>query len=149
MKKHIIYVLIFIVLTGILVYLCFPQLYIKMVSEKVEKLEHAIVIVKDPTTEQDTCVIEIVEKKQLNKLYSTIKNTNIIEINRYPRHSVVTSADRPYEVQLFYGNEKIDRFGITENPQLVYRILENDENGYILGQNNDLLEYVLYLANNN
>lgn len=148
-RKYMIIILFALLLILIMIYLFFSQFYIKIVSYNIEKLESAIVIVKDPTIGQNPCVIEIAEKNQLNELYSTIKNTNKIKINRYPRHSVVTSVDCQYEIQLFYSNGKVDRFGTTENPQLVYRILENDDNGYIAGQNNDLLEYVLYLANNN
>jgi len=148
-RKYIINLLFTLLLIVVMIYLFFPQLYIKMVSDDLKKLESAIVTVNYSPNGQNSCVIEFTEKDQLNKLYTMIKNTNKIRINRYPRHSVVTSADRHYEIQLFYSNGKVDRFGTPENPQLVYRILENDDNGYIIGQNNDLLEYVLYLANNN
>ena len=148
-RKYIIIILFALLLVAIMIYLFFPQLYIKIVSENIEKLESAIVIVKNSTNVQNPCIIKIAEKDQLNELYSTIKHTKKIKINRYPRHSVVTSADRKYEIQLFYSNGKVDRFGTPENPQLIYRILGNNDNGYIVGQNNDLLEYVLYLANNN
>lgn len=148
-RKYIIIILFALLLVVIMIYLFLPQLFIRIVSDDVEKLESAIVIVKDSANGQNPYVIEITGKDQLNELYSTIKNTNKIKINRYPRNSVVTSADRRYEIQLFYSNGKVDRFGTPENPQRVYRILENDDNGYIVGQNNDLLEYVLYLANSN
>ena len=59
-------------------YLFFPQLYIKIVSHDVEKLEKATVILNNLTNRQDTCVIKMTEKEQLNKLYGTIKNTNKI-----------------------------------------------------------------------
>lgn len=148
-RKYIIILLFALLLIIIMTYLFFSQLYIKIVSHDVEKLEKATVILNNLTNRQDTCVIEITEKEQLNKLYSTIKNTSKIKINRYPRHSLVESTSPRYEIQLFYSNGKVDRFGTSENPQMVYRILENDDNGYIIGRNNDLLEYVLYLANNN
>lgn len=148
-RKYIIIVLFALLLIVIMIYLFFPQLYIKIVSYNIEKLESAIVIAKDLTNGQNLCVIEITEKTQLEELYRTIKSTKKIKINRYPRHSVITSADSQYEIQLFYSNGKVDRFGTSENPQMVYRMLENDDNGYIVGQNNDLLEYVLYLASNN
>ena len=148
-RKYIMIILFASLLIVTMVYVFFPQLYIKIVSENVEKLERAVIIVKNSTNGQSPCVVEITEKDQLNELYIIIKNTQKIELNRYPRHSVVTSADRKYEIQLFYSNGKVDRFGTPENAQLIYRILENGDNGYIVGQNFRLLEYVLYLVDNN
>lgn len=148
-RKHLTTILFSLLLIVVMVYLFFPQLYIKIVSDGVEKLERATVIVNDKNSEQPLCVIEIKEKVELHKLYAKIKTTSKIKVCRYPRHSVVESASPRYKIQLVYSNGKVDRFGTSENPQFVYRALENDDNGYIVGQNNDLLEYVLYLANNN
>ena len=148
-RKYLTIILFSVLLIIVMVYLFFPQLYIKIVSDGVEKLERATVIVNNKNNEQPLCVIEIREKVELNKLYAKMKNTSKIKVYRYPRHSVVESASPRYEIQLVYSNGKVDKFGTSENPRFVYRMLENDDNGYIIGQNNDLLEYVLYLANNN
>lgn len=147
--KHVAYISVALILTIVIIYLFFPQSYIKMVTEDVGKIERAIVTVNDKTTDKPLCVIEIKEETELVELYGKIKETEDIKVNRYPRHSVVESASREYEIQLIYGNGKVDRFGTPENPQFVYRMLENEDNGYIIGQNNELLEYVLELANKN
>ena len=120
-----------------------------MVTEDFKKLERATVIVNDSTQDQPLCVIEIKEKTELSELYDKIKDTDKIKVNRYPRHSVVEAASREYEIQLFYSNGKVDRFGTPENPQFVYRMLKNEDNGYIMGHNDELLEHVLKLSNNN
>ena len=148
-RKYIAYIIFAFILTIIIAYLFFPQFYIKIVTEEVEKLERAIVIVNDNTNDQLLSVIKIKEKSELIELYEKIKDTEEIKINRYPRHSVVEAASPEYEIQLVYNNGKVDRFGTPENPQFVYRMLENEDNGYIIGQNNELLEYVLKLANKN
>ncbi len=103
----------------------------------------------DRTNEQPLCVIEIKEKNELIELYGKIKDTEEIKVYRYPSHSVAESATPEYTIQLIYDNGKVDRFGTPENPRLVYRMLENEANGYIIGENSELLEYVLKLANKN
>ena len=148
-RKHIAIISFTLVLIIVIAYLFFPQIYIKIVTEKVEKLERAIVIVNDNAKEQPLCGIEIKEKTELIELYGKIKDSEKIKVYRYPRHSIVESASPEYEIQLIYNNGKVDRFGTPENPQFVYRMLENEDNGYIIGKNSELLEYVLELSNKN
>lgn len=148
-RKYMIFIISILVLI-LIIYLFFPHMYIKIVTNSVDNLERATINIYIPPYDYvSPKIIEIDEKSMLDKLYFTIKDTTNTRINRYPRHSVVLGADQQYEIQLFYNNGKVDRFGTSENPRMVYRILENDDNGYIIGQNNDLLEYVLYLADNN
>ena len=149
MRKYMIFIIPVLALI-LIIYLFFPHMYIKIVTNSVDDLERATINIYIPPYDYvSPKVIEIDEKSMLDKLYFTIKGTTNTRINRYPRHSVVMGTDQQYEIQLFYNNGKVDRFGTPANPQLVYRVLKNDDNGYIMGQNNDLLEYVLYLANNN
>ena len=147
--KYIAFISLAFVLSIIIAYLFFPQTYIKIVTEDVEKLERAIVIVNDNTSDQPLWVMEIKEKNELIELYRKIKATEEIKVYRYPRHSIVEAVSREYEIQLVYNNGKVDRFGTPENPQFVYRMLENEDNGYIIGKNSELLEYVLELSNKN
>ena len=147
--KYIAFISLAFVLLIMIAYLFFPQIYIKIVTEDGEKLERAIVIVNDNTSDQPLCVMEIKEKNELMELYRKIKDTENIKVYRYPRHSIVEAASREYEIQLIYNNGKVDRFGTPENPQFVYRMLENEDNGYIIGKNNVLLEYVLELSSKN
>ena len=147
--KYIAFISLTFVLSIIIAYLFFPQTYIKIVTEDVEILERAIVIVNDNTIEQPLCVKEIKEKNELIELYRKIQDTKEIKVYRYPRHSIVEAASSEYEIQLIYNNGKVDRFGTSENPQFVYRMLENEDNGYIIGKNKELLEYFLELSNKN
>ena len=128
-RKHIMIIapLVLLVIV-IIIYLFFPQIYIKIVSNNVEKLEKATVTVNDTMNGQNSDVIKITDEAQLNELHSMIKKTKNLKVNRYPRHSIIIGADRRYEILLFYSNGKVDRFGTPENPQLVYRILENKKN---------------------
>lgn len=147
-RKYMIFISPVLVLI-LMIYLFFPYIYIKIVTNSADKLEHATISIYIPPYDYvSPKIIEIDKKSILDELYLIIKGTTNIRINRYPRHSVVTGADPQYEIQLFYSNGKVDKFSTTENPQLIYRMLENNDNGYILGQNNDLLEYVIHLANN-
>ena len=147
--KYIAFISLAFVVSIIIAYLFFPKSYIKIVTQDVEKLERAIVIVNDNTSDQPLCVMEIKKNDELIELYRKIKDTEEIKVHRYPRHSVVESASREYEIQLVYNNGKVDRFGTPENPQFVYRMLENEDNGYIIGKNIELLEYVLELSKKN
>ena len=132
----------------LIIYLFFPHIYIKIVTNSVDKLEHATINIYIPPYDYvSPKIIEIDEKSMLDELYFKIKGTTNTRINRYPRHSVVIGVDPQYEITLFYEDGDKDKFGTLENPQLLYRILENDDNGYIVGQNKDLLKYILYLAN--
>ena len=110
-RKHIAIISFTLVLIIVIAYLFFPQVYIKIVTEDGEKLERAIVIVNDNTSDQPLCVMEIKEKNELIELYRKIKDTEGIKVYRYPRHSIVESASPEYEIQLIYNNGKVDRFG--------------------------------------
>ncbi|MBR1970503.1 MAG: hypothetical protein IKA17_09130 [Clostridia bacterium] len=142
--KKIINIFVFLIFLVVVIYLFFPQLYIKMVSDTSENLEKAVVTVYKETDRESMNVIKIVKKKKLNKLYEIIENTDKINVKRYPRHSIVEGADPEFEITLFYADGKMDKFATPENPEKVYRILKN--NGYIIGENSMLYEYVLKLA---
>lgn len=145
-KKLIVVIFLILAAAGIIVYLFFPQLYIKFVSGNAADLERGVVTVYNEQSGSDPYVIEIKDGAALKKLYSVIENTSDIRTHRYPRHSVLISVNPKYEIQLFYAGGKTDRFGTSENPQSVYRALENNKDGYIIGQNSELAEYVSDLA---
>lgn len=145
-RKHITLISVAIVLIVLTVYFFFPQIYIKIVTQDVNMLERATVIVYDSSNEQPVYSAEIKEKAELYELYDKIKETKEIKVIRYPRHSLVEGASPEYEIQLYYSDGAADRFGTLENPEMVYRRLGNKDNGYILGQNAGLLQYVTELA---
>lgn len=120
--------------------------YTEFVTNDIDKLNKAIITIYNEPNLNNPFVIEVREKPDLERLYSIIKNTIQLKVNRYPRHSIVTSVNPKYEIYFFYNNGKVDKFATPENPQYVYRAFDNSENGYIMGKNNELLNYVIKLA---
>ncbi len=147
-QKHIAFICFVVVLAAVLIYVFFPQSYIKFLTQDVEKLEKATIVVIDTIHEEPIYVYETEEKSELDALYAMLKNTENTEIDRNPRHSPQESVMGQYEIRLFYQNGKTDWFSTSEDPQYVYRFFENENHGYIQGKNGELLAYVMNLQNN-
>ncbi|MBE7033625.1 MAG: hypothetical protein E7406_05290 [Ruminococcaceae bacterium] len=129
------------------IYLFSHNMNVKMVTNSAEKLKSATIkIYIDPYDYDLPKIIEVNDKSMLDDLYSLIKGTTNVKVNRYPRHSVILGSDPQYEITLFYDNGVEDKFGTPQNSELVYRILESNDDGYVIGQNKKLSEYILYLA---
>ena len=137
--------ILFILVCIFIVYLIFSP-YNKFVTGDADRLNKAVVTIYNESNLNNKCVIEVRKKPDVKKLYSIIKKTAQLKIHRYPRHSIVTSVNPKYEIYFFYNNGKVDKFATPENPQYVYRAFDNSENGYIMGKNNELLNYVIKLA---
>ena len=147
-QKIIVFICVVVVLVAVIVYVFFPQSYIKFLTQDVDKLEKAIITVNDTSHEQPVYVYETEEKSELEALYAMLKKTENTEIDRDPRHSPQISVMGQYEIRLIYQNGKTDWFSTSEDPEYVYRWLENENHGYIKGKNKEVLAYVMRLKSN-
>lgn len=88
-----------------------------------------------------------VESQQsIERIYTVLKETYDMEINRYPGHSEGDHTDGKIYLKIFYRDGTNDFLKTGENQYFIYRSLEtrgsSGDNGYIGGSNDELWNYL-------
>ena len=95
--------------------------------------------------------IYITEQSEIEYAYSLLKATNVTLVDRWPDHSSSLQFDSAFIIHLEYRNGKKDIIK-AKSSSGIFRMLNTTTNhgdqGYVMGTNEELWEYVLSLSKN-
>lgn len=133
-----------LLIISILTLLWFKVSFIDQPLKNIDK----IVVVIEPYHGGEKAKRNIIDYQEIEYVYSLLKQTSIVYVNRYPNHLSSLQFDPKFSIQVEYKNGKTDRYSAA-SPDAIFRQLDivtiHGDRGYIRGSNGELWKYVLNL----
>ena len=111
-----------------------------------------IVVLLDPNWMGDLRTFYIIERHEIEYVYSLLMKTQVVNVNQHPAHYQSIQSDLEFIIRLEYINGEMDEIGdFNRLHEEIFRFLDtkgsSGDLGFIVGSNEEIWKFIENLKN--